>query len=60
MAVILVSGVMNLAFHLMIVFLILAGLSGAVAFFFFYPFFFLPFFLAGNTFSHSSMYTILG
>jgi hypothetical protein len=42
---------MNLPFHLAKAFFILAGLDGSAFFFFF----FLPFFLAGHTFSASSM-----
>jgi hypothetical protein len=46
----------NLAFHLANAFFILAGLDGSAFFFFF----FFPFFLAGHTFSASSMYIIEG
>jgi len=48
------SGSMNLAFHLINAFFILEALAGSF-FFFFDPFFLAPFFLAGQTFSHSSI-----
>jgi len=44
----------NLAFHLVNAFFILEALPGSI-FFFFEPFFLPPFFLAGQTFSTSSI-----
>jgi hypothetical protein len=52
--VILVLSSINLVLHFAIAFFILAGLEGS-DFFFFAPLPFLPFFLAGQTFSHSSI-----
>jgi len=57
--VILVFSSIHLVLHLAMAFLILVGFDGS-AFFFFTPLPFFPFFLAGQTFSHSSMYMIAG
>jgi hypothetical protein len=57
--VILVLSSKNLVLHFPKAFFILAGFDGS-DFFFLAPLPFLPFFLAGQTFSHSSIYMIDG